>query len=202
MLVREEGMGHKPSLEERLTAEEILLYWSLFSPTQRQAFILERLWSDAEVEGLQAGGGRQSSTGDTMFARFAGIFHAFAALRKRVDTALEEDRPTEAETWLYGAQCDSLPTLLDKATEPDESDPVLAYLVLLCAKQLRHHVTREHKEFYRENRAVAARLDERLGRLEQVRATLALDGDDAEQFLDWYERSFVRTIAPLEEADA
>ena len=140
VLVREEGMGHKPSLEERLTAEEILLYWSLFSPTQRQAFILERLWSDAEVEGLQAGGGRQSSTGDTMFARFAGIFHAFAALRKRVDTALEEDRPTEAETWLYGAQCDSLPTLLDKATEPDESDPVLAYLVLLCAKQLRHHV--------------------------------------------------------------
>jgi len=202
VLVREEGMGLKPSLTERLTPEEILLYWSLFSPTQRQAFILERLWPDAQLEGMSASGGRRFLSGDTMFDRFAGVFHAFGALRKRVENALEDDRPAEAETWLYGAQCDSLPTLLDKVAARDDHDPVHAYVMLLCAKQLRDRVKREYREFYRDHRSVTTRLDERLGRLDQVRAELGLAGDDSQQFLDWYERSFVREIKPLEEADA
>ena len=200
VLVREEGMGLKPSLVDRLTPEEILLYWSLFSPTQRQAFIVERLWPDAEQEGLSASAGRRFLSGDTMFDRFAGIFYAFGALRKRVEKALAEDRPAEAETWLYGAQCDSLPSLLDKVAERDDHDPVTGYIMLLCAKQLRDHVKRAHKEFCQQHIGVAERLDERLERLGQARGALALETDDADQFLAWYERSFVREIPPLEDS--
>ena len=91
VLIREEGMTHKPSLLTQLTPEEILQYWSLLTESQRQAFLADRLETDEALLGLQSvlhstsplGQGRERA-----FDHFAGIFHAFGRLDRWVDERL------------------------------------------------------------------------------------------------------------------
>ena len=148
VLVREENMEHRPSLLMQLTPEEILEYWSLLTPAQRAQFVEARILD--RVEGLPIARVDRLHARDTLFDRFAGIYHAFGCLERAVDTALEDGRDAEAEARLLGAKYDSLPNLLEKTIERPDGDPIIAYVTFLCATQLRRELSRRHREFFRE----------------------------------------------------
>jgi len=197
VLVREEGVHHRPSLLASFTPEEILQYWSLLSPDQKEAFILRRLTEGAEIGGLPAGPVDGEIPKDGIFARFAGIYHAFERLFQHVDKGLARGETKEAEARLFGATYDSLPVLLTKMLELKEPDPVIAYVTFLCAEQVRNRVRRARPDFWREHRADAKPLEQLLSELPRLRGALPLD--DGDEFLDWYEPAFLQEIDQPEE---
>ena len=200
VLIREEGMSHRPSLLLSLTPEEILMYWSLLSDAQREAFISEKLDREAALEGLSRKTFRYAAQ-DTIFDRFAGVHHAFEQLYRRVDDCLERDEPRQAEARLFGAKYDSLPQLLSK-TLSDNDDAVMRYMIFLSAHQLADRVRSERREFWRSHRTAATQLTGLLERLPELRAALPLDGDDAGAFVEWYETMFLSLAAAGEPDEA
>ena len=126
-------MAYRPSLWTELTPEEILEYWSLLTAAQRADFIA-KLTQDS-LEGLPTAIRDPLRSKDTLFDRYAGIYHAFGCLSRHVETAFDERR--EAEARLLGVKYDSLPSLLEKTLARDDADPIVRYVTLLCAKQLR-----------------------------------------------------------------
>ena len=191
ILVREEGMAYRPSLWTELTPEEILEYWSLLTAAQRAAFI-ERLTQDS-LEGLPPAIRDPLRSKDTLFDRYAGIYHAFGCLSRHVETAFEERREAEAEARLLGAKYDSLPSLLEKTLARDEADPIVRYVTLLCARQLRDDLVKRHRPFFGTRKKGLAALDRLLARLPDLKDALPLpDDDDRATFLDWYESAFLR----------
>ena len=195
VLVREEGMNFKPSILATLTPEEILLYWSLLSPSQREAFIEEKLKAEATLEGLRATQGSRYTTHDTVFDRFAGVYHAFERLVQHVEGALERNDTAEAEARLFGEKYDSLPVLLRRTLERTDGDPIISYVTFLSAVQVRDRVRRHYGDFWHSQRRVVNRLGSLLERLPELREQLTFENDpNAGAFLDWYESMFVRTI--------
>ncbi len=203
VLVREEGMIHKPSHFDRLTPEEILRYWSLLSAEQREAFLDGILDRHATLEGLPVGS-RKPTPIETVFDQFAGIYHAFERLRIWVEERLESGTPTdtrEACARLFGARYDALPVLLAKVLEHDR-DAVRRYVTFLSARQLRERIAARYPEFWDARRDEARQLDRSLGALEELRSALELPGDDAAAFLAWYEDAFLLPASPDETEEA
>lgn len=199
ILIREEGMSHKPSLLTQLTPEEILQYWSLLSESQRQAFLADRMETDEALLGL-----RPSSTTspvgriETVFDRFAGIFHAFERLRRWIDKRLEESRESEVTARLFGEKYDSLPVLLRKILERKSRDAVVAYVTLLNAKQVAVRVKQKWPKYWAEHRGDGRKLECLLGEVANIRSELDLADPDREEFLAWFEEMFVTDAAELE----
>lgn len=191
LLVREEQAAHRPSRLVDLTPEEILHYWSLLTPAQR-AYFLERV--GGSLEGLPVTKHQSTGTGNTLFDRFAGIYHAFGCLSRSVEKALQESRQAEAEARLFGARFDSLPALLQKAVDRDDSDPIVTYVTFLCARQLRDTLTHRHRDFMRATRARSTALDSLLEHVPAIRARLPLDGPQSDDFLRWYEEMFLAPV--------
>lgn len=196
VLVREENMGHRPSVLLDLTPEEILEYWSLLTPEQRAAFV--EFHAGGALDGIWVGERNRLVSRDTLFDRFAGIYHAFGYLRRHIETALEEDRESEAEARLLGAKYDSLPALLEKTLTQKDGDPVTSYVTFLCARQLRDALERRYPSFFRARRIQTARLDGILAQIGELRAAVPLTDEDGAGFLDWYEAMFLREVTPSE----
>ena len=182
-------MGHRPSLLLQLTPEEILEYWSLLTPHQRALFMEVHVLD--QVEGLSVAPIDPLHAGDTLFDRFAGIFHAFGCFEQAIDRALEEGRDNEADARLLGAKYDSLPHLLQKTLDRSDGDPILTYVTFLCATQLRRQLSRRHRDFFRERKPHVKHLDELLARLPTLRSSIELDDAHADEFLQWYEDAFL-----------
>ena len=176
ILVREEGMAYRPSLWTELTPEEILEYWSLLTAAQRAAFI-ERLTQDS-LEGLPTAIRDPLRSKDTLFDRYAGIYHAFGCLSRHVETAVDERREAEAEARLLGAKYDSLPSLLEKTLALDDADPIVRYVTLLCAKQLRDDLFGRYRPFFKARKKGLAALDRLLTQLPDLKDALPLPDDD------------------------
>jgi hypothetical protein len=199
ILIREEGMSHRPSLLKTLTPEEILMYWSLLSPEQQEAFIQEKLAGGETLEGLPVGQSNRYVAHDTVFDRFSGVYHAFGRLWRYVDDAIENGRTREAEARLLGAKYDSLPVLLQETLQQPNRDSVMCYLTFLCAEQLRRRVSKRHPDFWRKHRRDAKHLNRLLRQTSRLRTTLPLPHEEQHgEFLDWYERIFLRPIDELE----
>lgn len=207
ILVREEGMARKPSLETRLSPREILEYWSLLSSDERDAFLQRKVEA---LLALAASGGEGPATPpseepDSLFDRFAGIFHAFSLLREHVLAALEDGREREADYRLFGTKYDSLPSYLEKTRADPGTDPVMCYVGFLCARDLVRAVERAHPEFVGRRRAELGRLEELLRKGDEVRDGIPLDGRwggaDRGRFIEWYEEMFLAE-APLPATEA
>jgi len=198
VLVQETGTGYKPSLLSKLTPEEILQYWALLTAEQRQAYILDKLRAE-ELEGLPASGNtRRFLAGNSLFERFAGIFHSFGCLRRSLDEALDAGRVAEAEARLFGESYDSLPRLLARLAEAPSDDPTRDFVTVLCARQLRGQVRRQHPDFWKSARPVRARLDDRLKPFDDLGEKLGLEPQEREDFLAWYEKAFLEDVTPRE----
>ncbi|MCA9428700.1 MAG: hypothetical protein KC994_26720, partial [Candidatus Omnitrophica bacterium] len=120
-------MAHRPSLVARLTPEEILEYWSLLSAEQKAAFIQKKLEAQESLEGIQIGYRKTPLDGHTLFDRFAGLFHAFASLRRNIKESIDQGNHRNAVALLYGKKFDSLPTLLKERLDDQDQDPVNCY---------------------------------------------------------------------------
>ena len=85
VLIREDGIAHRPSLIAALTPEEILMYWSLLSPEQREAFIEKKMQAEARQEGLTTSANNRLIAEGTVFDQFSGVYHAFGRLSQHVE---------------------------------------------------------------------------------------------------------------------
>jgi len=201
LLVQEEGMSHKPSLLMQLSVADILKYWSLLTPEQRTAFLETRA-----PELAIAGEGtdlvtwiRQRPEADSLFDRFAGIFHAFGCLERSVRHALDEDNPREATYRMFGKKYDSLGTLLDKVlSDKGAGDTVDQYVTFLCARQLCREIERLYPDYWKERHLDAAELGERFQSAGAIRERLVVkDPKSMPGFLQWFDRWFLRRAEPV-----
>lgn len=215
VLVAEEGLAYRPSFVLSLTAEEILRYWSLLTPDQREWAIGSKLASETGGHEHSVPQARASGPTESLFDRFSGIFHAFARLEEHVEKALAEGRTREAEARLLGARYDSLPALVEKvfrgssaeesaAEPPDQAEIVNRYVTLLTARQLVGKVlekkNRTTRVFVEGHRAELEAFFDRLSDLDELEAQLEL-GDEAERrkFLAWFGPLFLtEAVAPEE----
>ena len=191
VLIREDGIAHRPSLIAALTPEEILMYWSLLSPEQREAFIEKKMQAEARQEGLTTSANNRLIAEGTVFDQFSGVYHAFGRLSQHVEGAIARGNDREAEARLFGAKYDSLPVLLGRLLDREASDPAMDYVTFLCAKQVRDRVRRKHRQFWKDYKKVAGQLDEQLARLPAIQDLLLPDDPERERFLEWYRRMFM-----------
>lgn len=195
VLVREEGMAHRPSVWSELSPDEILEHWSLLSPEERSAFLERHMEIDEKGDGLAVADRERLTSRDTLFDRFAGVFHAFGSLRRAVERALEDDRYGEAETRLLGAKYDSLGELLRKTLERKDGDAVLTYVTFLTARQLRDALVRRCPEFFRQRAPLVAKLDRRIeDGVERCGTALVSDDSRVREFLDWFKPVFLKDM--------
>lgn len=195
LLVLEVGFAYRPSLVLALTPAEILQYWALLTPEQRSEYVAQHgdaLAGEDGDEALVAGADVEPAP-ETMFDRFAGMFHGFASLERKVLGALDEERDAEAEFLVFGQKPDSLRRLVDRVAERDD-DGTLAYdyLLLLCAEQLVRRLRREWPRFWA-GAAGAGGLEDALRLRGELRAALVdANGPEMARFLAWHERMFLR----------
>ncbi len=207
ILVQEEGMDQRASLLFELTPAEILRYWALLTPEQRAAFLEQR--TPAAVLAAEGSALVVASAlipeDESIFDRFAGIFHAFACLEGHVREMLAAGRDKEAIYRLFGERHDSLGTLLRRLRLDDagKRDLVDDYVQFLCARQLVKAVAREFTEFWARHPEATRRLAEALAGAEVLRARLIAHNDgDMGKFLDWFDHWFVRRAKPLASEEA
>ena len=198
VLVREEGMAHRPSILSELSPDEILEYWSLLTAEERVAFIERHAAIGEEIEGLTVVEREAPATGDTLFDRFAGVFHAFGCLHRNIEKALKDGRYEEAEMRLLGAKYDSLPELLWKILERKDGDPVLGYVTFLTAKQLRKSLAKRYREFFYERKPLVRKLDQQIKKGVMFRDKIFPgSNDETRAFLKWFESTFLKDLGHL-----
>lgn len=199
ILVQEEGMHQKPSLLRELTAQEILNYWSLLSPAQREQFLIQRMLTPWQLrqEGILP---PEAKHPESMFDRFAGIFHAFNQLEQHVIKAIEEEKEGEAVYRLLGEKYDSLPSLVRKVLEAEDEDPVNRYVTLMNARQVLERIKREYHEFESAHWTRFRDLMKEFDNITRVRDRIQLDGGtDRDDFFDWFDRVFLTRMKMNEE---
>ena len=140
------------------------------------------------------GRGSRFDTRDTLFDRFAGVYHAFERLARFVEESVERGEDRQAESRMFGAKYDSLPVLLKRTLEREDGDAVMNYVTFLCAKQMRDRIARSQPEFWQRPRQVTGSLDGLLGSIPALRESVSAEVGDAADFFDWYEKMFLRTI--------
>jgi hypothetical protein len=196
VLVMEEGMTHKASLLQSLSAADILRYWSMLTPEQRSTFLEDRLGMlllNAAPDDLDLKSATLPKTDNSLFDRFAGFFHAFHTMETSVRDALADKRHTHAVARLFGKKHDSLGHLLDRLESMDDpiNDNVDRYVIAMCAKQSLDYLRVQEQEFWQENKADAGALIERVTMLrDNLRGKLSLMLDA--EFIAWFEKQFLR----------
>ena len=205
LLVQEEGMSHKPSLLLRLSATDILRYWSLLTPEQRAGFIEAH---GPELSPSEQGADliakyRREVASDTLFDRFAGFFHGFSCLERAVIAALEDHNFKDADYRLFGRKYDSLWSLLDRIqSEGGQTDSVDRYVIILCARQVCRSVAKEYPDYWKAHASDANALEARFAELDSVRSELiATSGPEFATFLDWFDQWFLKPAARFEIPD-
>ena len=206
LLVQEEGMSHKPSLLFRLSAADILRYWALLTPAQRSAFLEVRA-PEISLTGPGAdlvARARVALLSDTLFDRFAGMFHAFGCLERTVRAALYAKNEKEADYRLFGRKYDSLGSLLERIGSDDAAgDDVDRYVILLCASQLAREIARDYPTYWAEHGDDVRALHGRFETLGAIRQRLVdRHSADLGGFLNWFDRWFLRRAEPVAEAQS
>lgn len=204
LLVQEEGMSHRPSLLLDLSPSEILRYWSLLSVEQRAAFIESHARIRGEEDPLLATVVPQPAQ-ESLFDRFAGIFHAFSCLEERVRQALEDQKTKEADYRLFGKKYDSLGSLLGRVladVEKGRGDRVEQYVLGLCAKQTLRALKNAYPDYWAEHDSDTRELNTQLKALMRTRDGLAAANAEMPKFLEWFEKWFLRKAEALSTEDA
>ncbi len=206
LLVREEGMSHKPSWLLQLSIEDILRYWALLTAAQQASLIEARM---AEFVASSPGADvvvapMRLAVANGFFDRFAGIFQSFACVERAIVAALQSDREADAVSRLFGRKVDSLHTMLirlcDPATKSAASGPdaVHRYVIALCARQALQATARNFPQFWSRHPADANELNQLVERAMSTKRQLTdLDGEVSAEFLRWFESWFVKRAVPV-----
>lgn len=210
VLVQEEGTALKPDLTRTLPVADILEYWALLKPEQRQAFLETRedlLTGSAVLDPLSVPQ-RLAPDRNDMFQRCAGIFHSFSSLERRVLEALEQQHEGQAVALLFGERFDSLGPVLARVLKPDAEpeqewalDLVNRYLILMCATQLMDGICHRQPDFWKKFVDQTARIRTLIAQRDEVRqALIASDPANLPDFLTWFDRWFLERAEPVEVA--
>ncbi|MEO5731800.1 MAG: hypothetical protein ABI134_01015, partial [Byssovorax sp.] len=208
LLVQETDMKGRPSLIENLTAAEILQFWATKPPDERAAY-LESLAPETMLtaEGADLVSKAQPlPTHETLFGRFAGIFHAFGCLERTLREALESQGPDHEKTpvnekkavyLLFGAKYDALRPLLDRIERDSSDQPeelVNQYVIAQCAKQLVSESAREFPGFWGRHRGDGDELRRKIKTLcaHLHDALRARQPEQMAEFLPWFDGQFAR----------
>jgi len=210
LLVQEIGMFRKPSLAPERTAADILKDWAALSDDRRiEMFDGGEALPTVPAEPDERRPEEELVPVESLFDRFAGIFHGFTSLEKRVAEQLNGKNDDGAAYLLFGETFNSLATYLKKEkAEEIEIDPVNVYVSYLCAKQLVATVRKEAgavlgSTFLNRHgpalKGLEAQVEEPLGGL---RALIARElGGDGAKFLDWFDKWFLARAKPVEVAE-
>lgn len=201
LLVQEVNMAYKPSLFEALTAAEILEYWSLLTPERRNAYLenkLKAIWERTEAEATSS----PLPAPESLFDRFAGIFHAFSCLEEHVLKALKRGAEKEATYRLFGENYDSLPALAKKVKDAADKDPgrdpVTAYVTLLCAVEVFRRLRRllKDNDFFKRHKDLCDRYKTEWRKdCQDVKGRISWEGEpEPTQFFEWYEKVFAGSV--------
>lgn len=198
LLVQEINMPCKPPLLEKLTPAEILEYWSLLTPERRNLFLERKLETLlAQATGRQAIK-PPAQTEESLFDRFAGVFHAFSCLEEHVVESLRRGAEKEARYRLLGESYDSLPTLARQVKTSE--DPVVAYVTLLCAGEVFRRLRAALKRENIESDLLNPRLSEdheaewRKAREDIKKRVVLPAGMDGSQFFEWFDAAFSKPV--------
>ncbi len=209
LLVQEIGMFRKPSLAPERTAADILKDWAAPSDDLRVAMFEEgELAAAVPVEPDEKLPDDGAAPVTSLFDRFAGIFHGFTSLEKRVVEQLNNRNDDGAAYLLFGTTFNSLASFLKKEKEEEGGvDAVNVYVSFLCAKQLVAFVRREAGgvlggSFLDRHGLPLSELEASIeGPLGGLRQQLAVEmGADGGKFLDWFDKYFLRRATPAGEA--
>jgi len=202
LLVQEINMAQKPPLLEGLSAAEILEYWSLLTPDQRNEYLERKLTALLERAEKQHDTMTLPEPSESLFDRFAGIFHAFSCLEEHVLEALKRGAEKDARYRLIGTSYDSLPTLANQVK--DSADAVVAYVTLLRAgevfRRLRGQIRRQgiQTDFLEKPdvKEACRRYEREWQQACQVsKGRIAAGGPSVpDGFFDWYERAFTGSV--------
>ena len=204
LLVWEEGMPQKPSLLFTLSATDILRYWAQLTTEQRMAF-LERRGREIEAAAKELGIDVpvKPAAPDSVFSRFAGIYHSFGALEREVCESIADRRWLNVEFRLFGRRFDSLGSLLEKVETDDAGlGTVERYVLALCAKQLLTEIAKSpspdrkiaaaYEELGDRYRPQLRSVRERVDRLiDALRPKAVGDSADMVKFSVWFELHFL-----------
>lgn len=197
LLVIERNHDLKPALIEglELNPAEILALWSIPDLRERLRRLGRARAAAASNEDDLEHSASTPAPPASMFEQFAGVLHAFASLRKRVDSAVAEGRLRQAGILVYSEGMDSPTTALALVREQAENDPALAYVTFRCATLLTAYVARAHPAVAEQFVDSGERLDAVLAHTEELRAALIASGPEAERaelgaFVAWFDRHF------------
>jgi hypothetical protein len=202
ILVIEEGMAAKPSILLSLSVTDILRYWSLLTPAQREAVVAQVLAKRGllppEYDPTTVTTPRPTS----FFDSFAGIFHAFGCLEREVLKAIAEKRETVVDYRLFGQKYDSLPTLIGRVFEEKKENPADAYVILLCAKQLLNRIQQEHPAVAERFRTQVKALNGQFAGIAGIRDGFTFGTEEERQkFFAWFDHRFLARAKLAEVAE-
>lgn len=200
LLVVELGWAHKPDLlsSAALSTAEILALWSLPDLRDRLAVVgRSRTATGSDEPDLDAPA--TSAPPPSMFDQFAGVYHAFEALRRRVDEAVAARDVQRAAATVYGATFDTPASVLDLARAGADDDPVLPYVIFRCAELVDAYVARHHPTVAEACPEPRARLTARFVEVDGLRERLVASvpvSDQAElrRFVAWFDEQFSEDV--------
>jgi hypothetical protein len=194
ILVEELNHGVKPDLLESLdlTPAEIFALWSIPDLSERLRRLAQTRATVGEDEDDLELVAELPGTSPTMFDRFAGVFHAFASLRTRIDAAMDAGHARRAGMAIYAEKFDAPVNVLRIMRSDAELDDVHAYVAWGCARLLDHYVQRRYPELATTFAQGRRRLAEELTYEAEMRDRLVRTSADPDMsgFLDWFDRHF------------
>ncbi len=196
VLVSEANADQKPFVLDgvELTASQILEMWALDERGIQRMLGTLMVGGDTDPDTDEFAGALPAQT-DSIFERFAGVFHGFASLRRRVTLAVKVGEKKRAASLVYGQTLDSPASLL-QALDVD-ADPVLAYVVLASAQELETWARTKHPWMAKGREAAIAELGELLASAQTVRERLIEDDPALADFLPWFDAQFPIATAGL-----
>ncbi len=201
IMIQQVGWTHKPIDLPQLTSEQILAIYAGMSPEHRQMMVLNSFIKNLIRQNI---GGEitatdHEQTDSEFFCEYAEIFYAFRILRKRLQTALENEDYAKVDYYLTGTGVDSLPALIDQACDEElpTFDGVTAYLLLLCAIETYNLLK------LNERPNVHSHLENANTTLNKLKhgVGIKLENDSRERrasFFDWFEKQFHQEYVELE----
>ena len=192
ILVLQTGWSHKPVELPDLSPGEILLIYAGMSEERRQILLMNAKIKSFLSQNL--GGELNSPDADQthrqFFCEYAEIFHAFRHFKNRLQTLQNKKEVKQLDYYLSGTGADSLPALIDKATniESDTYNSVVAYLLLLSV----HEILNGFKS--RVNvRKIRASVNRVVSHLEKSDVLKLEQGTHRKTFFTWFREQFSKS---------
>lgn len=200
VLAQQINWTHKPLDLPNLSPQEIMQIYAGLSAIRRNQ-VIEHL---KQIEFRKMGILGESTSSKEyeeqcrqFFAEYAELFHAFRNLRKRLESAWENQHLNQIDYYLSGRGMDSLPTLFESLFEEGRTiDTTTIYLALLCLAQIY-----EQPDFRIRPQALSwlNKSQQKIDEIEMSGQLTLIDDtpDRTRKFFQWYKEQFFREYRQL-----